>query len=163
MRTVSADLARRYEAAGWWTRDTIGDMLARWLAAAPDLEFRVHSEARPWTGTFRDVELVARRLAAGLRQRGVGPGDGVTEVAVVAVPDARLGEHAAAVLRVRPGYQVPDLAQVRGHMEQAGLARQKWPAEIHAVDDFPRTASGKIQKFRLRQNLRQNLRQSLPA
>ena len=83
--------------------------------------------------------------------------DGVTEVAVVAVPDARLGEHAAAVLRVRPGYQVPDLAQVRGHLERAGLARQKWPEEIHAVDDFPRTASGKIQKFRLRQNLRQSL------
>jgi acyl-CoA synthetase len=75
MRTVPADLARRYEAAGWWTRDTIGDMLARGLAAAPDLEFRVHSEARPWAGTFRDVELVARRLAAGLRARGVGPGD----------------------------------------------------------------------------------------
>ena len=30
---------------------------------------------RPWAGTFRDVELVARRLAAGLRKRGVGPGD----------------------------------------------------------------------------------------
>src|SRR5690242_2912447 len=29
----------------------------------------------PWAGTFADVELVARRLAAGLRGRGVGPGD----------------------------------------------------------------------------------------
>jgi len=35
----------------------------------------VHSVVRPFTGTFRDVELVARRLAAGLRARGVGPGD----------------------------------------------------------------------------------------
>jgi acyl-CoA synthetase len=83
--------------------------------------------------------------------------DGVTEVAVVAAPDARLGEHAAAVLRLRPGYEVPDLAQVRVHLERAGLARQKWPEEIHAVDDFPRTPSGKIQKFRLRQNLQQTL------
>jgi len=75
MRTVPAELTERYEAAGWWTRETMGDMLASGLAAAPDQTFRVHSETRPWTGTFRDVELVARRLAAGLRERGVGPGD----------------------------------------------------------------------------------------
>jgi acyl-CoA synthetase len=35
----------------------------------------------------------------------------------------------------------------------AGLARQKWPEEVHAADDFPRTPSGKIQKFRLRQDI----------
>ena len=37
----------------------------------------MHSAVRPWAGTFRDVEFVARRLAAGLRDRGVGPGDAV--------------------------------------------------------------------------------------
>ena len=35
----------------------------------------MHSAVRPFTGTFRDVELEARRLAAGLQARGVGPGD----------------------------------------------------------------------------------------
>jgi non-ribosomal peptide synthetase component E (peptide arylation enzyme) len=73
--------------------------------------------------------------------------------AVVAAPDARLGEHAAAVLLMRPGHQVPDLDQVRAHLEQAGLARQQWPEEVHPVDDFPRTPSGKIQKFRLRADI----------
>src|SRR5215472_7447673 len=75
MRTIPADLVRRYEEEGWWTRDTMGDLLARGLAAAPDTEFRVHSAVRPWSGTFGDVERVARRLAGGLRARGVGPGD----------------------------------------------------------------------------------------
>jgi len=75
MRTIPADLVRRYEAEGWWTRDTMGDLLARGLAAAPETEFRVHSAVRPWSGTFGDVEQVARRLAGGLRARGVGPGD----------------------------------------------------------------------------------------
>ncbi|MGW1715989.1 AMP-binding protein [Streptomyces sp. NPDC002156] len=74
-RTVPAELAKRYEAEGWWIRDTLGDLLAHGLAAAPDTEFRVHSAVRPWTGTFADVERVARRLAAGLRACGVGPGD----------------------------------------------------------------------------------------
>lgn len=77
MRRIPAELAKRYEAEGWWTQDTIGDLLARGLAAAPDAEFRVHSAVRPWSGTFHDVEQVARRLAGGLRERGVGPGDTV--------------------------------------------------------------------------------------
>lgn len=75
MRTIPAELVERYEAEGWWTPDTIGDLLARGLAAAPCAEFRVHSAVRPWAGTFEEVEWVARRLAAGLRARGVGPGD----------------------------------------------------------------------------------------
>jgi len=77
MRKVPVELAERYAAEGWWTRDTIGDLLTRGLAAAPDTEFRVHSAARPWAGTFGEVEATARRLAGGLRERGVGPGDTV--------------------------------------------------------------------------------------
>ena len=79
--------------------------------------------------------------------------DAVAEVAVVAEPDLRLGEHAAAVVRVRQGAAVPTLQQVREHLAVAGLARQKWPESLHEVRAFPRTASGKVQKFRLRQSL----------
>ncbi|BBY05589.1 AMP-binding protein [Mycobacterium noviomagense] len=75
MRTIPAELVERYQREGWWTQDTLGQMLARGLRAAPHTEFRVHSQVRSWTGTFRDVELVARRLAAGWHARGVGPGD----------------------------------------------------------------------------------------
>lgn len=75
MRKIPQQLVDRYEAHGWWTRDTMGDVLARGLAAAPDVGFRVHSDLRPWSGTVREVEHTARRLAAGLRRRGVGPGD----------------------------------------------------------------------------------------
>ncbi|BBZ68112.1 long-chain-fatty-acid--CoA ligase [Mycolicibacterium insubricum] len=75
MRTIPAELVQRYYDEGWWTADTLGDLLARGLAAAPDAQFRVHSAVRPYSGTFTDVEASARRLAAGLRDRGVGPGD----------------------------------------------------------------------------------------
>ncbi|MBY0279256.1 AMP-binding protein [Candidatus Binatia bacterium] len=80
---------------------------------------------------------------------------GVTEVAVVAAPDARFGEHACAVLRMQPGHALPDLDAVRAHFAAAGLAKQKWPEEICGVDDFPRTPSGKIKKFVLRAQLRE--------
>ncbi|MFD4404990.1 AMP-binding protein [Nocardia sp. NPDC058499] len=74
-RRVPADLARSYREAGWWSDETLGELLARGLAAAPDTTFAVHSRIRPYTGTFGDVERTARRLAAGLHRRGVGPGD----------------------------------------------------------------------------------------
>jgi acyl-CoA synthetase (AMP-forming)/AMP-acid ligase II len=79
--------------------------------------------------------------------------DGVAEVAVVAAPDERLGEHAAAVVRSLPGASVT-LDDVKAHLAQAGLAKQKWPESLYVVADLPRTASGKVQKFRLRQQLR---------
>src|ERR1700734_3081762 len=75
MRNIPVELVRRYEEARRWTRETLGQVLAGGLRAAPDAQFRVHSAVRPWAGTFRDVEHVARRLAAGLRARGVGAGD----------------------------------------------------------------------------------------
>jgi acyl-CoA synthetase (AMP-forming)/AMP-acid ligase II len=79
---------------------------------------------------------------------------GVAEVAVVAAPDARLGEHACAVLRMQAQAPVPELSAVQTHLDSAGLARQKWPEELRSVEDFPRTASGKVQKFVLRERLR---------
>ena len=80
--------------------------------------------------------------------------EGVAEVAVVAAPDERLGEHGCAFFRMQPGREPPDLAALRAHLQSAGLARQKWPEEIRSVDELPRTASGKVQKFVLRERLR---------
>ena len=79
---------------------------------------------------------------------------GVAECAVVAAPDARTGEHATAVIRVRPGAVVPDLAAVQAHLGTAGLPKQKWVEEVQVVDEFPRTPSGKIRKYVLRDDLR---------
>lgn len=107
MRKVPAELVERYVAQGWWTRDTIGDLLTRGLQAAPDTEFRVHSQVRPWSGTFRDVEQVARRLAAGLHERGVGPGDVVAfqlpnwmEAAAVFWASAFLGASVVPIVHI---------------------------------------------------------------
>jgi acyl-CoA synthetase (AMP-forming)/AMP-acid ligase II len=79
---------------------------------------------------------------------------GVAEIAVVAAPDERLGEHACAIIRMRPGAAPVTLTDVTAHLSGVGLARQKWPEELRLVDDFPRTASGKIRKVDLRAWLR---------
>ena len=74
----------------------------------------------------------------------------VAEAVVVAVPDPRLGERAAAVLRVLPTTPAPDLDAMRAHCQRHGLARQKWPEHLLTVSDYPRTASGKVQKYQVR-------------
>ena len=79
----------------------------------------------------------------------------VGEVALVAAPDERLGEHGCAFVLPRPGQPPPDLAAVRDHLAAVGLARQKWPEEVRVVSELPRTPSGKVKKFELRDQLRQ--------
>jgi acyl-CoA synthetase (AMP-forming)/AMP-acid ligase II len=78
----------------------------------------------------------------------------VAEVAVVAAPDPRLGEHACAVVRLASGVSSLALETVTAHLAQVGLARQKWPEELRIVEDLPRTASGKVRKVDLRSELR---------
>jgi len=77
----------------------------------------------------------------------------IAEAVVVAAPDKRLGERTAAVVRIKPGLVMPTLSEVQQHFADAGTARQKWPEELHEVEDFPRTASGKVQKHHVRRQI----------
>jgi acyl-CoA synthetase len=79
---------------------------------------------------------------------------GIAEVAVVGAPDQRLGERGCAFVRMQPGEPAPTIEAVRAHLERRGLARPKWPEDVRELTEFPRTASGKVQKFVLRQQLR---------
>jgi len=78
----------------------------------------------------------------------------VAEVAVVGVPDPSAGEIACAVLRPRPGVRTPTLAELAAHLTAQGLSRRKLPERLAIVDEFPRTASGKILKRVLRERFR---------
>ena len=78
----------------------------------------------------------------------------IAEVAVVGRPDSRTGERSVAFLRMRAGEAEPDLDVLRAHLETVGLGRPKWPEEVQLVDEFPRTAAGKVKKFELRAKLR---------
>ncbi len=76
----------------------------------------------------------------------------VAEVAVVGVADRRYGERPAAFVVLREPGQL-SLADVRRHFEQAGVARQKTPEYVVVRDSMPRTASGKIAKRLLKDEL----------
>lgn len=74
--------------------------------------------------------------------------DDVSDVAVVGVPDERLGESVAAFVRLVPGRD-PDAGALRAHAA-ARLAREKVPAHWRFVAEFPTTPAGKIRKSDLR-------------
>lgn len=139
--TDPALTAEATDAEGWYRTGDIGVLDGDgWLTItdrAKDVIIRGGENVSP-----AEVEDLLLRMAE------------VAEVAVVAAPDTRLGEHGCAFIRPAPGADVPDLAQLRAHLEAAGLARPKWPEEIRAVADLPRTASGKVKKFELRDQLR---------
>ena len=83
---------------------------------------------------------------------------GVAEVAVVGVPDQRWGEQVAAFIRPTADAQ-PAETELDAFCRQR-LAGFKVPRFWPMVDAFPMTASGKVQKFALRERLTSDLRQT---
>jgi non-ribosomal peptide synthetase component E (peptide arylation enzyme) len=74
----------------------------------------------------------------------------VAGVAVVGYPDRRLGEKVCAVV-VAAGGEKPTLAELVQFLEAKRIARQKLPERLELVDELPLTATGKVEKFRLRE------------
>ena len=74
----------------------------------------------------------------------------VRECAVVAMPDARLGERACAFVGLVEGGTL-DYAGMVAHLRASGMATQYFPERLVVRDALPRTPSGKIQKFVLRE------------
>ncbi len=70
----------------------------------------------------------------------------ISEVAVVAVPEAKLGEQACAVCQLRPGFAAMDLDQILAHMQDSGVSRKKWPEHVVVVEAMIIGQTGKLDK-----------------
>ena len=75
--------------------------------------------------------------------------EGISDVQVAGVPSRKYGEEVGAFIILKPGYEyepedVKDFCRGR-------IARYKIPKYIVFVDQYPMTASGKIQKYKLRE------------
>jgi fatty-acyl-CoA synthase len=79
----------------------------------------------------------------------------VLDAQVVGVPDARYGEVVGAFIRKKAGAEVGE-ADVKEFC-RARAARYKCPAHVFFVDAYPLTASGKVQKYKLREIAKEKL------
>ncbi len=75
----------------------------------------------------------------------------VAEVAVLGTPHERWGEAVTAVVALRPGATL-ELEELRDHA-RGRLAAFKLPVRLEFVDALPRTQSGKVVKYQLREHL----------
>ncbi len=79
----------------------------------------------------------------------------VKEIAVVGVPHPEYGEEVAAFVQLKEGEHATE-EELRQYCLD-NIARYKVPKYFFFVDDYPMTASGKIQKFKLREIAKEKL------
>jgi fatty-acyl-CoA synthase len=73
----------------------------------------------------------------------------ISDVYVYGIPDEKYGEEVAAAIKLKPGEDAAP-EEIREFCD-GRIARFKIPRHVRFVDSFPMTASGKVQKFKLRE------------
>jgi acyl-coenzyme A synthetase/AMP-(fatty) acid ligase len=65
----------------------------------------------------------------------------VHEVAIVPLPDDRLGERACAAIIAKRGHTAPTLAELQEFLDAQSVAKYTWPESVEVFEEFPRTPS----------------------
>lgn len=130
-----ADTARTLHADGWLRTGDLGEMDARGYVRV--------------TGRLSDMiirggeNIYPAEIEAALLRH-----PSIAEAAVFGVQHPTWGETVAACLRLPDGVALPTPDALKDHCRLL-LSPQKTPVDWFVVKDFPLTASGKVQKFRL--------------
>lgn len=116
--------------------------------------YRVDSRGYFWFESRTDDMIISSGYnVAGLEVEGaLLQHEAVSECAVVGVPDLDRGSVVTAYVVPKKGTSVSgDLAKALQEFVKQAIAPYKYPRRIHFVNELPRTATGKIQRFKLRE------------
>jgi cyclohexanecarboxylate-CoA ligase len=106
------------------------------------------------TGRVRDViNRGGEKIPVAEVEQLLGDHPAVADVAIVAMPDARLGERACAFVVLQGSSQL-DFDRMQHYLDACQVAKQYWPERLEIVPELPRTPSGKVQKYVLRERAR---------
>lgn len=122
--------AETFLADGWYRSGDIGRMVDGYLYISDRLNDMIISGGE----NVYPAEV----------ERVVNTHPDVLEAAAFAIPHPKWGEAVACAIRPRPGCETDEKALIAYSRER--LAHYKCPAKIVFMDDFPRTASGKVQR-----------------
>lgn len=81
----------------------------------------------------------------------------VLNVAIVGMPDERLGERCCAYVELKPGEESLTIEEAQAFMEEEKVAKYKWPERIEIIEQLPRTPTGKVLKYVLRAEIAKKL------
>jgi non-ribosomal peptide synthetase component E (peptide arylation enzyme) len=102
------------------------------------------------TGRVRDViNRGGEKIPVGEVEQLLSDHPAIADIAIVAMPDARLGERACAFV-VLAGAAPFDFKRMQHYLGACQVAKQYWPERLEIVTELPRTPSGKVQKYVLR-------------
>ena len=131
-----AATAEAIDADGWLHTGDVGSIGA-------DSTLRIHDR-------LKDIVIVGGFNAYPAEiEHALAAHPAIAEVAIIAVPDDRMGEVCGACVVLRSGATLT-LAELTAWARER-LANFKVPRHLHLCDAFPRTPLGKVQKFLLRQ------------
>jgi cyclohexanecarboxylate-CoA ligase len=103
------------------------------------------------TGRVRDViNRGGEKIPVAEMEQLLGDHPAITDVAIVAMADERLGERACAFVVLRGGASF-DFEGMRHYLDACQVAKHYWPERLEIIAEMPRTPSGKIQKYVLRE------------
>ncbi|MGH8765074.1 MAG: AMP-binding enzyme, partial [Burkholderiales bacterium] len=89
-----------------------------------------------------DVEAILERVP------------GIARAALVPYADAALGEKACVFIQPAPDAVAPTLADITRALDEAGIAKFKWPERLETIAAMPLTPTQKIMRGRLRELLK---------
>jgi benzoate-CoA ligase family protein len=145
-------------AAGYWNKHekTKATFLGEWLDTGDS--YRVDEDGYYWyAGRSDDLLKVGGQWVSPVEvENTLIAHDAVLECAVIGVEDeAGLTKPVAYVVLRRGGAPSDDLAQALQSFVKDRIAPFKYPRRIHFVAELPKTATGKIQRYRLREMARE--------
>ncbi|GAA3522487.1 medium-chain fatty-acid--CoA ligase [Amycolatopsis ultiminotia] len=82
---------------------------------------------------------------------------GIDGVAVIGMPDERLGEKVCAYVTPAEAGAAPTLRDITDFLRARHVAAQKLPERLEVVSELPMTATGKVKKHELREDIRKKL------
>jgi acyl-CoA synthetase (AMP-forming)/AMP-acid ligase II/alpha-ketoglutarate-dependent taurine dioxygenase len=131
VRAVPPALRKRYLAQGWWTDETLGALVDRSLAAAPEATINVWSATQPRHGTYADIHVDARRLVTALADAGLMPGD------VVAFQLPNWWEAVVAFYGLAMGgYVLVPIVPIYGHKEVRFILAESGARAYISADQY---------------------------